>query len=250
MKQFLKTTLLVAATLWSVAGLAAGPTVPLDEAKVDLHDKASLQRGAQLFMNYCLGCHSMEYQRYNRTFNDLGIPEDLGQANLQFTGEKVGDLITNAMPAEAAGAWFGTAAPDLTLVARVRGADWIYTYLRSFYVDESRPFGVNNAVFPNVGMPHVLQELQGVPRKTTEQRMIDGEMKDVYVGIKTDGSGMLSESEYDQAMLDLTNFLVYTGEPMLLEQRELGWKVFGFLLVFTILAWLLKREFFRDVKEK
>lgn len=250
MKQFLKTTLLVAATLWSVAGLAAGPTVPLDEAKVDLHDKASLQRGAQLFMNYCLGCHSMEYQRYNRTFNDLGIPEDLGEANLQFTGEKVGDLITNAMPAEAAGAWFGTAAPDLTLVARVRGADWIYTYLRSFYVDESRPFGVNNTVFPNVGMPHVLQELQGVPRKTTEERMIDGEMQDVYVGIKTDGSGMLSESEYDQAMLDLTNFLVYTGEPMLLEQRQLGWKVFGFLLVFTILAWLLKREFFRDVKEK
>ncbi len=250
MKQFLKTTLLVAATLWSVASLAAGPTVPLDEAKVDLHDKASLQRGAQLFMNYCLGCHSMEYQRYNRTFNDLGIPEDLGEANLQFTGEKVGDLITNAMPTEAAGAWFGTAAPDLTLVARVRGADWIYTYLRSFYVDESRPFGVNNTVFPNVGMPHVLQELQGVPRKTTEQRMIDGEMQDVYVGIKTDGSGMLSESEYDQAMLDLTNFLVYTGEPMLLEQRSLGWKVFGFLLVFTILAWLLKREFFRDVKEK
>lgn len=250
MKQFLKSTLLVAATLWSVAGLAAGPTVPLDEAKVDLHDKASLQRGAQLFMNYCLGCHSMEYQRYNRTFNDLGIPEDLGEANLQFTGEKVGDLITNAMPAEAAGAWFGTAAPDLTLVARVRGADWIYTYLRSFYVDESRPFGVNNTVFPNVGMPHVLQELQGVPRKTTEERMIDGEMQDVYVGIKTDGSGMLSESEYDQAMLDLTNFLVYTGEPMLLEQRQLGWKVFGFLLVFTILAWLLKREFFRDVKEK
>ncbi|RUO50196.1 cytochrome c1 [Pseudidiomarina aquimaris] len=250
MKQFLKTTLLVAATLWSVAGLAAGPTVPLDEAKVDLHDKASLQRGAQLFMNYCLGCHSMEYQRYNRTFNDLGIPEDLGEANLQFTGEKVGDLITNAMPTEAAGAWFGTAAPDLTLVARVRGADWIYTYLRSFYVDESRPFGVNNTVFPNVGMPHVLQELQGVPRKTTEERMIDGEMQDVYVGIKTDGSGMLSESEYDQAMLDLTNFLVYTGEPMLLEQRQLGWKVFGFLLVFTILAWLLKREFFRDVKEK
>ncbi|PHR63379.1 MAG: cytochrome c1 [Idiomarina sp.] len=248
MKQLIKNTLLVAASLWSVASFAADPTVPLDKANVDLHDKASLQRGAQLFMNYCLGCHSMQYQRYNRTFRDLEIPEELGVENLQFTGEKVGDLITNAMATEDAGNWFGTAAPDLTLVARVRGADWIYTYLRSFYVDETRPFGVNNAVFPNVGMPHVLEELQGIPRKTTEQRMIDGEMQDVYVGIKTDGSGMLTEAEYDQAALDLTNFLVYTGEPMMLEQQRIGWYVFGFLLVFLIFAVLLKREFFKDVK--
>lgn len=248
MKQLIKTTLLVAASLWSVASFAADPTVPLDEAKVDLHDKASLQRGAKLFMNYCLGCHSMQYQRYNRTFKDLEIPEDLGVENLQFTGEKVGDLITNAMATEDAGNWFGTAAPDLTLVARVRGADWIYTYLRSFYVDETRPFGVNNAVFPNVGMPHVLEELQGIPRKTTEQRMIDGEMQDVYVGIKTDGSGMLTDAEYDQAALDITNFLVYTGEPMMLQQQRIGWYVFGFLLVFLIFAVLLKREFFKDVK--
>ncbi|GAB3288811.1 cytochrome c1 [Pseudidiomarina andamanensis] len=248
MKQLIKNTLLVAASLWSVASFAADPTVPLDKANVDLHDKASLQRGAQLFMNYCLGCHSMQYQRYNRTFRDLEIPEELGVENLQFTGEKVGDLITNAMATEDAGNWFGTAAPDLTLVSRVRGADWIYTYLRSFYVDESRPFGVNNAVFPNVGMPHVLEELQGIPRKTTEQRMIDGEMQDVYVGIKTDGSGMLTEAEYDQAALDLTNFLVYTGEPMMLEQQRIGWYVFGFLLVFLIFAVLLKREFFKDVK--
>lgn len=248
MKQLIKNTLLVAASLWSVASFAADPTVPLDKANVDLHDKASLQRGAQLFMNYCLGCHSMQYQRYNRTFRDLEIPEELGVENLQFTGEKVGDLITNAMATEDAGNWFGTAAPDLTLVARVRGADWIYTYLRSFYVDESRPFGVNNAVFPNVGMPHVLEELQGIPRKTTEQRMIDGEMQDVYVGIKTDGSGMLTDAEYDQAALDLTSFLVYTGEPMMLQQQRIGWYVFGFLLVFLIFAVLLKREFFKDVK--
>ena len=248
MKQFIKNTLLVAASLWSVATLAAGPTVPLDKASVDLHDKASLQRGAQLFMNYCLGCHSMQYQRYNRTFRDLEIPEELGSENLQFTGERVGDLITNAMTAEDAGTWFGTAAPDLTLVARVRGADWIYTYLRSFYVDESRPFGVNNTVFPAVGMPHVLQELQGVPRKTTEERMIDGEMQAVDVGIKADGSGLMSEAEYDQAALDLTNFMVYTGEPMMLQQQRIGWYVFGFLLVFLVFAVLLKREFFKDVK--
>lgn len=248
MKTLFRTCILAAASLWSVAVLAAGPNIPLDEAKVDLHDKASLQRGAQLFMNYCLGCHQMQYQRYNRTFNDLEIPLQLGVENLQFTGEKVGDRITNNMSAEMAGSWFGTAAPDLTLVSRVRGADWLYTYFRAFYADDSRPFGVNNAVFPNVGMPHVLQELQGVPRKTYESRMIDGEMQDVYVGIKTDGSGTMSPDEYDQAMLDLTNFLVYTGEPMLLQQRRLGWYVFGFLFVFTVFAWLLKREFFRDIK--
>ncbi|SDB17703.1 ubiquinol-cytochrome c reductase cytochrome c1 subunit [Pseudidiomarina indica] len=248
MKKLIKSTLLVAASLWSVATLAAGPTVPLDKAKIDLHDKASLQRGAQLFMNYCLGCHSMQYQRYNRTFKDLEIPEDLGMENLQFSGEKVGDLITNAMDSTDASKWFGTPAPDLTLVARVRGADWIYTYLRSFYADESRPFGVNNAVFPNVGMPHVLEELQGIPRQTTEQRLVDGEMKDVYVGIKTDGSGMLTTEEYDKAVNDLTNFLVYTGEPMMLEQRRIGWYVFGFLIVFLVFSVLLKREFFKDVK--
>ena len=123
---------------------AAGGNVHLDEAPIDLTDKASLQRGAQLFMNYCLGCHSMKYQRYQRSFQDLGIPDELGQEYLQFTGDKVSDYITRAMPEEAAAGWFGAAPPDLTLVARVRGEDWIYTYLRSFYVDESRPFGVNN----------------------------------------------------------------------------------------------------------
>ncbi|ATZ72834.1 cytochrome c1 [Idiomarina sp. X4] len=244
----MKKLLIALITLVPSLVFAAGPTVPLDEAEVDLHDKASLQRGAQLYMNYCLGCHQLQYHRYNRTFEDLGIPQELGEENLQFTGQKAGDRITNNMSTEAASNWFGTAAPDLTNVARVRGADWIYTYLRSFYKDDSRPFGVNNAVFPNVGMPHVLQELQGVPEKTYEERMIDGKMKDVYVGIKTDGSGRLSESEYDQAALDLTSFLVYMGEPMLLEQRRIGWFVFGFLLIFTLLAWFLKKEFWKDLK--
>jgi ubiquinol-cytochrome c reductase cytochrome c1 subunit len=244
----MKKLLIALITLIPSLVFAAGPEVPLDKAEVDLHDKASLQRGAQLYMNYCLGCHQLEYHRYNRTFEDLGIPQELGEKHLQFTGNKAGDLITNNMNSDSAANWFGTAVPDLTNVARVRGADWIYTYLRSFYKDESRPFGVNNAVFPNVGMPHVLEELQGLPEKTYEERMIDGEMKDVYVGIKTDGNGRLSEGEYDQAMLDLTAFLVYTGEPMLLEQRRMGWFVFGFLLVFTILAWLLKKEFWKDLK--
>jgi len=244
----MKKLLIALITLVPSLVFAAGPEVPLDEADVDLHDKASLQRGAQLYMNYCLGCHQMQYHRYKRTFEDLNIPLELGEENLQFTGDKVGDRITNNMSTESASNWFGTAAPDLTNVARVRGADWIYTYLRSFYKDDSRPFGVNNAVFPNVGMPHVLEELQGVPEKTYEERMIDGEMKEIYVGIQADGSGRLSASEYDQAALDLTSFLVYTGEPMLLEQRRIGWFVFGFLLIFTILAWFLKKEFWKDLK--
>ncbi|RUO80098.1 cytochrome c1 [Idiomarina tyrosinivorans] len=244
MRQFLLALLAVIPAL----AFASESDIPLDEAKVDLHNKASLQRGAQLFMNYCLGCHSLKYQRYNQTFEDLGIPEELGQKYLQFTGHKKGDLITNNMPAEEAGKWFGNPPPDLTNVIRVRGKDWVYTYLRSFYVDDSRPWGVNNVVFPNVGMPHVLQELQGVPTKAYEERMVDGEMKDVYVGLKSDGSGRLSPSEYDQATLDITNFLVYMAEPMKLEQRRIGWYVFGFLLVFTILAWLLKKEFWKDLK--
>ncbi|WP_404398333.1 cytochrome c1 [Idiomarina loihiensis] len=244
----MKKLLIALLTLVPSLVFAAGPEVPLDKAEVDLHDKASLQRGAQLYMNYCLGCHQLEYHRYNRTFEDIGVPQELGEKHLQFTGDKAGDLITNNMNSDSAANWFGTAVPDLTNVARVRGADWIYTYLRSFYKDDSRPFGVNNAVFPNVGMPHVLEELQGLPEKTYEERLIDGEMEEVYVGIETDGSGRLSESEYDQAMLDLTAFLVYTGEPMLLEQRRIGWFVFGFLLVFTILAWLLKKEFWKDLK--
>src|SRR5690554_5078056 len=242
----MKRILLAVAFLIPSAVFAAGPSLPLDKANYDLTDKASLQRGAQIFMNYCLGCHNAQYQRYQRTFEDIGIPVDLGEELLQFTGDGVGSHMFSSIDKSAAAEWFGLTPPDLTLVSRVRGADWLYTYFRSFYVDETRPFGVNNTVFENVGMPHVLQELQGVPRKTYESRMIDGEMQDVYVGIKTDGSGMLTTEEFDTAMNDLTNFLVYTGEPMLLEQRRIGWYSFGFLLVFTILAWLLKREFFKD----
>jgi len=238
--------LAVALTLPSLA-FAAGSSYPLDHADYDLTDKASLQNGAKVFMNYCLGCHQMQYQRYQRTFNDLGIPEELGEQYLQFTGEKVSDYINNAMPTESGAKWFGAPPPDLTLVARVRGADWLYTYLRTFYVDESRPFGVNNMVFPEVGMPHVLQELQGTPSKTTEKRMVDGEMVDRYVGIKSDGTGELSESEYDAAVLDLVNFLVYTGEPMQLERKAIGKWVMVFILVLLVFVYLLKKDYWREV---
>ncbi|WP_026377496.1 cytochrome c1 [Aestuariibacter salexigens] len=239
---------LVVSLLFLVPGLvlAAGPGIPLDKANYDLTDKASLQRGAQLFMNYCLGCHQQQYQRYQRTFQDIGVPDELGQEYLQFTGEKVTDYITTAMPQEGAAKWFGAPPPDLTLVARVRGADWLYTYLRTFYVDESKTFGVNNKVFPNVGMPHVLQPLQGTPRETYEERMIDGEMKQVYVGLKAEG-GKLSAEEYDQAILDLTNYLVYTGEPARLEAESIGRWVLVFIVVLGIFVYLTKKEYWRDV---
>lgn len=243
----MKKLIFVLSLLLPIGAFAAVSNVPLDKANYDLTDKASLQTGAQLFMNYCLGCHQTQYQRYQRTFEDLDIPLALGQEYLQFTGEKPGEHIKNAMPTESGAKWFGAPPPDLTLVARVRGADWLYTYLRTFYADDSATFGVNNLVFPNVGMPHVLQELQGVARKTNEKMLVDGEMVDRYVGLKADGSGELNAAEYDKAVLDLVNYLVYIGEPSRLESESIGRWVMVFLLVLLVLVYLLKKEYWRDV---
>lgn len=243
----MKKLLVLLTMLAPLTAFASGGNIHLDKAEYDLTDKASLQNGAKLFNNYCLGCHQMQYQRYQRAFQDLDIPVELGVENLQFTGAKPGDHIRNAMPAESAASWFGAPPPDLTLVARVRGADWIYTYLRSFYKDDSRPFGVNNVVFPEVGMPHVLQELQGVPTMATEEQMVDGEMVERHVGLKSDGSGVMTVEEFDGAVLDLVNYLVYTGEPTRLESESIGRYVMLFLLVLLVLVYLLKKEYWRDV---
>ena len=252
MKKLLVSLGLLVGLVSSAAMAAGGGALPF-KAEIDQTDKASLQRGAKLFMNYCLGCHQMQFQRYERTFNDLGIPVDLGMENLIFTKDtKVGEHIKNAMPSEEGAKWFGAAPPDLTLEARLRGPDWIYSYLKSFYVDPSRPFGVNNTVFKDVGMPHVLQELQGVPTKQEvfEERLIDGEMKTISLGEKfvVDGSGELSEDEYDRAVLDITNFMVYVGEPMILERESLGWKALLYCFIFFVLAVLLKKEYWKDIK--
>ncbi|AVP92831.1 cytochrome c1 [Aeromonas rivipollensis] len=227
--------------------LAAGGGFPLDKVEYDLSDKASLQRGAATFMNYCAGCHSTQYQRYNRVAADIGIPEELMRENLVFTGAKIGDLMKSAMSEKDAARWFGAPPPDLTLVARVRGADWIYTYLRSFYVDETRPFGVNNAVFPSVGMPHVLEPLQGTPRAEFETHTLDGVEMQQVVSIKSDGNGEMNNEEYDQTVLDLVNFLVYSAEPVQQERERMGFWVLGFIAIFFIFTVLLKKEFWRDV---
>lgn len=231
MKKFI---LAILATLPMLA-IAAGPSLDLDKANNDLSDKASLKRGFEAYINNCLGCHELKYQRYNRTFADLGISDEDGAANYMYTGEKVGDHITNTMPAKEAAKWFGSTPPDLTLEARFRSPDWIYTYLRSFYVDESRPFGVNNKVFKDVGMPHVLQNLQGV------------RTMDEHGNLSEPTGGSMTVEEYDQFARDLTNFLEYTGEPNKLERENMGYWVIGFLFILLFFSYLLKKEYWRDV---
>ncbi|MGL5288633.1 MAG: cytochrome c1 [Aeromonas sp.] len=243
----MKKTLFLILALLPCLVSAAGSSVALDKANYDVSDKASLQRGVTTFMNYCVGCHSTQYQRYNRVAADLNIPAALMSENLVFTGAKIGDLIKTAMPEKEATKWFGAPPPDLTLVAKVRGADWIYTYLRGFYVDATRPFGVNNRVFPAVGMPHVLEPLQGTPRAEFATHVIDGVKMQQVVSIKSDGNGEMDDEEYDKTVLDLVNFLVYSAEPVQQERERMGFWVLGFIVIFFILTVLLKREFWRDV---
>ncbi|MCW8864642.1 MAG: cytochrome c1 [Colwellia sp.] len=231
----MKKLLLAICALVPLFAFAAGPSVQLDKANNDLTDKESLKNGFKTYINYCLGCHQLQYQRYNRTFKDLGIEEADGVANYMYTGEKAGDHITNTMPNKEAAKWFGTAPPDLTLEARLRSPDWIYTYLRSFYMDSDRPFGVNNKVFKDVGMPHVLQDLQGVS-SIDEQGNITPAM-----------GGSLTTEEYDIVVRDLTNFLEYVGEPSKLEREAMGYKVLIFLFIFFIISYLLKKEYWKDV---
>jgi len=233
-----------------------------DEAYVDANDKASLQRGAQIYMNYCLGCHSLKYARYKKVSEDLEIPLDMFQDNLIFGDQKMGDLIQVGMDPKEAKEWFGNTPPDLTLEAGLRGPDWIYTYLKSFYIDESRPLGVNNKVYENVGMPHVLIDMQGTPRSVCKQIPLiadnGGIKQDPLTGeqlsqekcgfLEVDGgTGELNPNEFDQAMLDLTNFLAYMTDPMKVERESIGTYVLLYLFIFTMLSYLLYREFKKDL---
>ncbi|MGD8673494.1 MAG: cytochrome c1 [Thiogranum sp.] len=243
-KQLLAVLLLVAPML----ALASSEDVHLDKANIDPTNKESLQRGARTFVNYCMGCHSAKYQRYNRLARDLHISEDEVMQNLMFTGEKIGDHMDIAMQRSDAKNWFGAAPPDLTLVARVRGVNWLYTYLRSFYRDDSRPFGVNNQVFHNVGMPNVLWELQGIQEPTYETVTDeDGHEHKVLEGIELKEAGEQSPAEFDRTVRDLVNFLAYMGEPIKQQRMALGVKVLLFLLVFFVVAYLLKKEYWKDV---
>jgi ubiquinol-cytochrome c reductase cytochrome c1 subunit len=215
-------------------------------ADVHLDDRASLQRGAALFMNYCSGCHSLKYLRYSRVGDDLGLTEDEVTRNLNFTGAKYGDKIRVAMDPADATAWFGKAPPDLSLEARARGSDWIYTYLKSFYIDESRPSGWNNTLLPGASMPHVLWQLQGIQQPVMGPPTHAGGDPQVE-SFKLAQKGSQTEAEYDQTARDIAAFLQYAGEPAALQRESMGVWVVLFLGIFTFLAWLLKREYWQDV---
>ena len=238
MKRLLFASILV---LFSSTSLASGPEIHVDSVYVNLSDKASLQRGARLFVNYCLSCHSAAYMRYNRMGEDLGISNAVLKENFLFAADKVGDLMVTNMSAQDARRWFGVAPPDLTLAARVRKADWIYTYLRSFYLDDNSPSGWNNTLFENVAMPHVLYGLQG------SQRLVgtDPETQKPEFGLVKQGA--MTPAEYDDAIRDLTNFMVYLAEPIKLKRHTIGVFVIAFLVILLILAYLLKKEYWRDI---
>jgi ubiquinol-cytochrome c reductase cytochrome c1 subunit len=241
--------------------LALGATntnMPLLKAPINLKDKASLQRGAKYYMNYCAGCHSLKYMRYKSMAKDIGILDDYGDVakklvdnNLIFTGAKFGDLINIAMSMPDAREWFGVEPPDLTLETRVRGSDWVYTYLMSFYQDPKRPLGANNRLFPDVAMPNVLAPLQG------EQIAIWGEKTIPYNGgtkqipfikhLQLLRDGQMSEHQFNAMVTDIVNFLTYTAEPMKLKRQVIGVWTMIFLLIFLVLAYLLKKEYWKDV---
>jgi len=241
--------IIIALMMVSFSSLAsAAMTVKLDEANIDLTDKASLQRGAMLFTNYCLNCHAASFMRYNRMAKDLGISDKLVEENLIFTGARVGDLMKVSMTVEDGSAWFGTPPPDLSLISRAKGAgdvgaNWLYTYFRSFYVDESRPFGVNNTVFKDVGMPHALWELQGMQKLMNAEEVKHGAAAEFELV----STGSMTTAEYDVAARDLTNYLVYVGEPSKLKRLDLGVWVLLFLAFFFVVAYALKKEYWKDI---
>lgn len=216
----------------------------IQAANNTLSSTSSLQRGAKYFVNYCLGCHSAQYVRYNRLAEDLGLSEAQLVENLMFTGARPYDTMAIAMQRDDAERWFGIQPPDLSLIARSRGTDHIYSFLKSFYVDPSSPTGVDNMVLPGTAMPHILWELQGIQRA---KFVADEHGGETFEGFELVQPGTLSPSDYDQVARDLTNFLEYIGEPMKLERQALGIRVIGFLLVFLLVAYLLKKEIWKDV---
>lgn len=243
MKKFLLSLLLA---LVSFGAAAATVEVKLEASGADLNDKASLQRGAKYFVNYCLSCHSMKYVRYSRVAADLGLQEEEVQRWLNFTGAKFGEPMVVAMKPDDAAKWIGAIAPDLSLTARVKvgGADWIYTYLKSFYVDPKRPVGWNNTVFPNASMPNPLWELQGVQVAEMGQ---DAHGQPMVKGFQLASPGKLSAEQYDGVARDIANFMEYAAEPAALKRQAIGAYVVLFLAFLTFVAWLLKSEYWRDV---
>lgn len=225
----------------------ASTAMHLDKAPINYNDHESLQRGAKVFVNYCLNCHSAGYMRYSR-MTDIGLTEAQIKDNLLFASDKPGNLMTVAMTAKDAKAWFGAAPPDLSVITRSRGADWVYTYLRSFYRDDSRGTGWNNLVFDKVGMPHVLQELQGHQAPVFHSvQGEDGKTHQVIDHLQLVKPGKLTLAEYDALTADLVNYLAWVGEPAKAARMTTGLLVVLFLSLFFVAAFYLKKAFWKDV---
>jgi len=230
---------------------AANPSIGILPIAVDLSDKEKLQRGAKLFMNYCSGCHSLRYMRYNLMAKDLGLITFDGQLdknllinNLLFTRATIYDPIEISMPPIDARQWFGVVPPDLSLIARKRGAKWLYTYLKSFYEDKTRPFGTNNLLIPGVAMPDVLAPLSGRVIAVKQDEKNGNSFQPSLLGL---GGGEMTEQEFDNAIQDLVTFLVYVGEPVKLVRYRIGGFVLPFLCIFLIIAYRLKKNYWKDI---
>lgn len=239
--------LITIALLWSGLALAEEGEIALLHSGTDISNTDSLQRGARNFMNYCSGCHSLQYLRYNRMAEDLKIPESELTANLMFTADKAVDTINSAMPKDAE-SWFGKQPPDLSLMARARGVDYIYSFLKGFYVDKTRPWGVNNLYLPSAAMPDVLAGIQGLQKPVFKNEPdANGSARMVLVGVDSMTAGSMKPEEYDQFARDTANFLDYAGEPVKAKRQSMGVFVTLFLLVFFAFAYMLKKEYWKDV---
>ena len=265
----------IAFALMPLVALGAGGGAPPMSADTDITNQKSLQSGARVFVNYCMGCHSMAFMRYSRLADDIGLDRDLVAKNLMFTTDKIGDTMTIAMRADDASGWFGVPPPDLSVIARARGVDWLYTYLTTFYSDSNpaRPFGVNNIMFPDVGMPHVLWPLQGVQsyvkaerpeavvsehieaiephekglRLQTAVTTDDGETTHVTDMLEVTIPGSMQPGQFRKSVRDLVNFLDYAGEPAKLARFQIGYWVIILLAVFALVARALYKDYWRDV---
>ncbi len=257
-----------------LVALGAGGAPPMS-ANTDITNQKSLQSGARVFVNYCMGCHSMAFMRYSRLADDIGLDRDLVAENLMFTTDKIGDSMTIAMRADDAAGWFGVPPPDLSVIAMARGADWLYTYLTTFYADPNpaRPFGVNNIMFPDVGMPHVLWPLQGVQSYIKAERPAevvsehiegiephdkglrlqtaittkDGETTHVTDLLEVTVPGSMQPAQFRKSVRDLVNFLDYAGEPAKLARIQIGYWAIILLAVFALVARALYKDYWRDV---
>lgn len=244
MKKLLLTFFLLIPLWMPVTGSASTGDVHLEHADIDLGDQESLQRGAKIFVNYCLSCHEASYMRYSRTAEDIGIPEDVMKKNMLLATDKIGSTMDIAMRPQDAARWLGVTPPDLSVIARSRGADWIYTFLNSFYLDSSKDTGVNNLLFKDTAMPHVLWELQGWQHAVHSE---DESGHGKITGFELVSPGSMDEDSYKQATNDLVNYLVYMGEPAKLVRTKIGFLVILFLLVLLVPAYKLKKEYWKDV---